>query len=745
MTHSSELEDSLKALHFDARRRQLEFITLEHLALTLIQKNKLIAEMLAECSADSQKIKWHLGKIVQQQEMAQYSHHAPQPSTAYEDTLRRAYQLAQRLCSRREPPVANSIHVIIAILDEPNSIVARHLKKYGVDRLFVLAYLANFNENHKKGRHTSPIDEKDWVAMAAENRLPLAVEREAEVSALVQILCHKFKNNPLLIGKPGVGKTTLVQLLAHRIARQQVPPMLQNGKIIAINIADIIAGTKYRGDLEQRVKKLIEKYYGQKNCLLFFDEIHTLIGTGSTTGSTMDLANILKPYLNDPALRFIGATTTSEYRKHFEKDAAFNRRFCQLTVREPDNNTLQIIVGEATHALQQHYQLDYPDDATTIAIDAAKQYLPFQSFPDKAIDILDSIGAQQVNEQEGEGTVITKQQIIDRARQMAGLRCHPNLQQSHYLAELEFDLCQAVFDQDAAAKQLANSVITNQLGYRLDDKVAGAFLFVGPTGVGKTEMTKQLAGKMALPLLRYDMSEYMERHAVSRLIGAPPGYVGFEQSGKLIEDVHQHPNSVILFDEVEKAHPDVWNILLQIFDYGTLKDNNGNAVEFRHAIVVLTSNCGSVEMARGNSGFGREEQAAIGDEVIKNTFSPEFRNRLDGIIHFQPLSPNTIKKIVGGQLATIRDNLKKQQNLHISFSPAFRQSLVQDGYSIDMGARPLKRLLQQRIFEKLAIATVRQEITSGQTIQFDMVDKKVVLVPKFKKSAAKTRAVATAN
>ncbi len=729
---SKELEDTINALHLDANHRRFELITVEHLLLVLLQENRTAIKMLKECQADIEHLKIKLSEVVEKQTATRHTNQPVRTSIEYRDVLQRAKKQFRRLGEHKSNLSINGIHIIIAILDDPRSAASHYLKKYGVDRLYTLAYLASLSEESINEEKPKEKDGKDLVAQARAKTLPLPINRQDDIAELINILCRKYKNNPLLVGEPGVGKTTLVEALAHRIANDDVPAMLQNTRIISISIADIIAGTKYRGDLEQRIKKIIEKYSVQKNNILFIDEIHTLIGTGSAAGGTLDIANIIKPFLDNPALRYIGATTSTEYRRYFEKDGALNRRFCKITVGEPDAKTLQAIVENTVHQLQLHYQINYPTDAVTTTIDAAKRYLPAYTFPDKAIDILDHVGSNHINNNHSQP--IDKQLIISTARSIAGLTSHAQLDDYNNLADMENHLCNVVFDQKEAAKKLARAVVFNQIGYSYNDKVVGGFLFVGPTGVGKTEMAKQLAEKLSFPLLRYDMSEYMERHSISRLIGAPPGYVGYEQSGKLIENVSNNPNSVILFDEIEKAHPDILNILLQILDYGTMADNNGRLVNFRHTIIILTSNSGSVEMARGSSGFDRNDTIAIGDEVIHRNFSPEFRNRLDAIIHFQPLSPATIQKIIEQQLTIAKASIKQHQSINTTYSQRFKDALVRDGNSNDMGARPVKRLIRERIFETIAIATVQNKIHKGDTVLLDIIDNEVVVVTKSKSS-----------
>lgn len=731
-----ELENTINALHIDANRLHLEWVTVEHLTLILLQENKTVNKMLQECHADIDRLKRQFSEIVQQQKVNFTSGHKPQLSFEYQRVMQHANRQSKRLYGNKDTALINGIHVVIAILDEPGSLAAHYLKKYGVDRLFALSYLATLGDLSDKTKDSKK-DERDWVALAQAKILPVPINRESDVSEIINILCRKFKNNVLLVGDTGVGKTTLIKSLAHRIADNLVPTILQNAKIISISVSDIVAGTKYRGDLEQRIKKIVEKYKGQKNTILFIDEIHTLIGSGTTTGGTLDMASIIKPHLTDTSIRYIGATTTTEYRRYFEKDSALNRRFCKMTVREPDAQVLQMIVDNAVEQLSQHYQLEYPPDATTLAIDAAKRYLISRTFPDKAIDILDYAGSHHILFKNNT-TLIDKKLIIAKAKLIAGLNADITLDEYDNLAELENYLCNVVFDQNEAAKKLSRAVILNQIGYHYDEKVVGGFLFVGPTGVGKTEMAKQLAYKLSFPLLRYDMSEYMERHAVSRLIGAPPGYVGFEQSGQLIEDVHNNPSAVILFDEIEKAHPDILNILLQIFDYGVLTDNNGRLINFRNTIIIITSNSGSVEMARGSSGFDRNDKAALGDEIIRRTFAPEFRNRLDGIIHFNSISQSTLEKIIEQQLNLAKQKIKAHQNINIRFSQRLKESLMVDANFADMGARPLKRLIRERIFETIATATVYNKISRGQSITLDIVqDELVLIVQKNKKTVAK--------
>lgn len=743
-----ELEDNLNFARVDARRRGLEMVTVEHLTYVLICENTAAREMLVDFRADIEGLKQRLvDYLAARVPGMRMPGERPKTSAGVHRVLQRARAQAEKAGQD-----ADGVHVLSAVFAEPESYAAYFMQKYGVERLSIVNWLtmhggggADFMagvappqgaEAAAKRRKPAKDGGADLVARAREGELEDIFGRDAEVSALVRILSHKYKNNPLLVGEAGVGKTSIVHALAHRIADGDVPPPLAETRLQPLSMTDLVADTKYRGDFEQRIRQLMERCKAHGKTILFIDEIHTIVGAGAVSGTVLDAANALKPLLGGE-VRLIGATTFAEYRRHIDRDGALARRFQKIEVREPEAAALRAILDGVIPRLSAHHNVRYAADAADAAAALSSRYLPNRFLPDKAIDLLDAAGAARWHDAEnsadadggGAGFVLGEAELRAAALRAAGL---PPAAASPRLMELGGQLRAAVLDQPAAADALSRAVLRAQMGFLDGERAAAAFLFAGPTGVGKTEMAKQLAVQMGLPLLRYDMSEYMERHAVSRLIGAPPGYVGFEQGGKLAEDVFRHPNAVVLFDEAEKAHPDVLNILLQILDYGVLTDNGGRRADFSNAMVILTSNIGSAETARATSGFAREDGAgnaettARREEALNRFFSPEFRNRLDAIIHFRPLSAETFGRIADMRLAALLSRLSEKSGAQISVSAALRAALRRDGVSAEFGARQLERLLRERITEPLALAAAEGRLSAGGRCRLELDDGVVV-------------------
>ncbi|MCH9758208.1 MAG: ATP-dependent Clp protease ATP-binding subunit [Proteobacteria bacterium] len=710
-----ELEKNINTVRTDARRRGLEHLTIEHLALVLLNENTAVQEMLLDSSADTHGLKNKLKQFITSKVPPAKSYgDEPQPTAGFKRTLQRA------VSDNQSSQSINGLHILVAIFSEPECYASYYMQKYGIERLALLARLAQQNEqtatdNSKK----SNAADTDLVAQANSGQLEKPSGRLEEINMLMRVLSCKYKNNALLVGDPGVGKTAIVHAFAHHVAAGEVPANMRGMRVVPVNIAELVAGTKYRGDFEQRVQQLVEKCRAHGNTVIFIDEIHTIIGAGAVSGGVLDGANILKPMLEEKNVRYIGATTQAEYRRFFEKDRALTRRFTKINIEEPDEETLQTILQDTVKRLKQHHGVDYANNTINSAIESSRRYISNRCLPDKAIALLDEAGARrQIQMSDArDNTPISKEEIEQLARKTSGL---PPLYQEEkaQLATLEEKLTTAVLEQEEAAKRLARAVLCSQLDYQEAQTVIGAFLFYGPTGVGKTEMARQLAQHLKIPLLRYDMSEYMERHAVSRLIGAPPGYVGYEQSGKLVEDVSQHPNSVILFDEIEKAHPDVLNILLQILDYGTLTDNNGRNTNFNGTLIILTSNLGSSEMERSIAGFEREANYHS-DDAVRHFFTPEMRNRIDALIRFQPLSAETIAHITDLQLDHALRQIASNKKIRVKLSNKLRTQLKKESYSPDMGARPLKRLIKQKVLEPLALAEANGIIYNGGSYCLD--------------------------
>jgi ATP-dependent Clp protease ATP-binding subunit ClpA len=567
------------------------------------------------------------------------------------------------------------------------------------------AYCINLNEKAKKGK----ID-------------PL-IGRKKEVDRTVQILCRRSKNNPLYVGDPGVGKTAIAEGLAKRIVDKEVPEVLYDSVIFSLDMGTLLAGTRYRGDFEERVKAVLKEIESIDGAVLFIDEIHTIIGAGATSGGAMDASNLLKPALSGGELRCIGSTTYKEYRNYFEKDRALVRRFQKIDVDEPSiEEAIKILQGLKTR-YQDHHKVEYTDDALVAAVELSAKYMGDRKLPDKAIDIIDEVGAaQMLVPLEERKTIIDKPDIEGVIAAIARIPSQTITQDDKAsLKNMERDLKTLVFDQDKAIDVLSDAIKMSRAGLRDDEKPIGCYLFAGPTGVGKTEVARQLSKTMGIDLIRFDMSEYMERHSVSRLIGTPPGYVGFEQGGLLTDKVDQNPHCVLLLDEIEKAHPDLFNILLQVMDYGKLTDNNGKTIDFRNVILIMTTNAGAMEMSKNPIGFGRTLEIDEDLEAIKTTFTPEFRNRLDAVVPFQALTEKTVERVVDKFVIQLETQLS-DKNVAITLSDKARKFLAKKGYDPLMGARPLGRVIQERIKKVLAEEILFGELSEGGGVSIDLKD-----------------------
>ena len=587
-------------------------------------------------------------------------------------------------------------------------------------------------ENHevKSGEaldtYCSNLNEK-----AAKGKIDPLIGRDAEVQRAIQILCRRSKNNPLFVGDPGVGKTAIAEGLALRIVKKEVPEVLQDSVIYSLDMGTILAGTRYRGDFEERIKAVLQELEDIDGSILFIDEIHTIIGAGATSGGAMDASNLLKPALSSGALRCMGSTTYKEYRNHFEKDRALVRRFQKIDVYEPTiDDAIAILMGLKPH-FEKHHKVKYTKEAIEAAVRLSDKYIGDRKLPDKAIDIIDECGAaQMLVKPEERKTEITKADIEGVVAAIARIPAATmNQDAKESLANLERDLKTMVYDQDKAIEVLCDSIKMARAGLRDAEKPIGSYLFSGPTGVGKTEVAKQLAKTMGIELIRFDMSEYMERHSVSRLIGTPPGYVGFEQGGLMTDKIDQHPHSVLLMDEIEKAHPDLFNILLQVMDYGKLTDNNGKTIDFRNVILIMTTNAGASEIAKTPVGFNRtigdDGDSYADNEAITKTFAPEFRNRLDAIVPFQNLKPETVEKVVDKFVIQLEGQLS-DKNVVIDLTDRARKHLAAEGYDPAMGARPLGRVIQEQVKRPLAEEILFGKLSEGGTVIVDYKDGKLV-------------------
>ena len=740
---AQELEVSLHMAFMEARQKRHEFITVEHLLLALLD-NPSASEVLKACATEIDDLRKLLSEFVSEHTPILASDESDtQPTLGFQRVIQRAILHVQS-SGKKEVTGAN---VLVAIFGEKDSHAVYFLHQKGVTRLDVVNFISHGISKVPqaapgKGDGETEAEQEQSPGGALENytlnlnALALAgkidplIGRERELERVVQTLCRRRKNNPLLVGEAGVGKTAIAEGLARRIVEGDVPEILAKCQVYALDMGALLAGTKYRGDFEQRLKAVLKQLLDNPNAILFIDEIHTLIGAGAASGGTLDASNLLKPALSTGQLKCIGATTYQEFRGIFEKDHALSRRFQKIDVTEPSiAETISILRGLKTR-FEEHHGIKYASSALTSAAELAARYINDRHLPDKAIDVIDEAGAaQRILPKSRQKKIITKHEIEEIVAKIA--RVPPQSVSSDdrsQLKNLDRNLKAVVFGQDKAIDALSAAIKMSRSGLGNPQKPTGCFLFSGPTGVGKTEVARQLAYIMGVELIRFDMSEYMERHAVSRLIGAPPGYVGFDQGGLLTEAITKHPYSVLLLDEIEKAHPDVFNILLQVMDHGTLTDNNGRKADFRNVMVIMTTNAGAAELSKTSIGFTLSKQA--GDEMaeIKRMFSPEFRNRLDAIISFAALDREIIMRVVDKFLMQLEEQLQEKK-VEVSFSSALKDYLAQKGFDPLMGARPMSRLIQDTIRTALADELLFGRLASGGKVTVDLdANEKVRLV-----------------
>jgi ATP-dependent Clp protease ATP-binding subunit ClpA len=718
---SKDLEHTLNDAFRGARAKRHEFMTVEHLLLALLDNNDAI-KVLKACGADINSLRGDLVEFVDATTPLipeDESRRDTQPTLGFQRVLQRAVFHVQS-SGKSEVTGAN---VLVAIFSEQESQAVFFLKAQSVARLDVVNYMthgiskvSNDGESAEPGQvgndesrgeegEANPLDSftTNLNLEAIAGHIDPLIGRLDEVERLAQVLARRRKNNPLLVGESGVGKTAIVEGLAKKIVDGDVPDILKNSVVYSLDLGSLLAGTKYRGDFEKRFKGMLAELKKRNNAILFIDEVHTIIGAGAASGGVMDASNLLKPLLSSGKLRCIGSTTFQEYRGIFEKDKALSRRFQKIDVMEPSADDAYKILKGLKSRFEEHHGLRYTDKALRVATDLSDRYISDRFLPDKAIDVIDEAGAyQQLLPASKRKKVIG---VSDIEAVIAKIARIPPKAVSHddreTLQKLEKNLQMVVFGQDQAISNLATSIKLARAGLRSGDKPIGSFLLAGPTGVGKTEVTRQLARLLGLELIRFDMSEYMERHTVSRLIGAPPGYVGFDQGGLMTDAVTQHPHAVVLLDEIEKAHPDVFNLLLQVMDHGTLTDNNGRKADFRHVILVMTTNAGAESISRRTIGFTSQDHSTDGMEAINRMFTPEFRNRLDCIVQFQPLSEDVILTVVDKFLTELQAQLDdKRVTLDVDVDA--RLWLVEKGYDIHMGARPMERVIQEHIKKPLA-------------------------------------------
>jgi ATP-dependent Clp protease ATP-binding subunit ClpA len=761
---AQELEVSLHMAFVEARQQRHEFITVEHLLLALLD-NPSAAEVLRACSANIDDLRKSLSNFIADNtpQVSGTEEVDTQPTLGFQRVIQRAIMHVQSTGNgKKEVTGAN---VLVAIFGEKDSHAVYYLHQQGVTRLDVVNFIAHGIKKSDppeavKGAEPSPAEQEEGGASeknekaspleqftqnlnqaAKDGKIDPLIGREYEVERTIQILCRRRKNNPLLVGEAGVGKTAIAEGLAWRITQGDVPEILSEAIVYSLDMGALLAGTKYRGDFEQRLKGVIKNLQAKPNAILFIDEIHTLIGAGAASGGTLDASNLLKPALSSGQLKCIGATTFTEYRGIFEKDAALSRRFQKVDVVEPTvQETVDILKGLKSR-FEEHHNVKYAVAALQAAAELSAKYINDRHLPDKAIDVIDEAGAaQRILVASKRKKTIGKAEIEDIVAKIARIPpANVSNDDRGKLQTIERDLKSVVFGQDKALEVLASAVKMARSGLGKSDKPIGAFLFSGPTGVGKTEAAKQLAYIMGIDLVRFDMSEYMERHAVSRLIGAPPGYVGFDQGGLLTEAVTKKPHCVLLLDEIEKAHPDIFNVLLQVMDHGTLTDNNGRKADFRNVILIMTTNAGAETMNKATIGFTNPR--AAGDEMgdIKRLFTPEFRNRLDAIVGFKALDENVIMRVVDKFLLQLEGQLAEKK-VDVTFSDALRKHLAKKGFDPLMGARPMQRLIQDTIRKALADELLFGRLIDGGRLSVDIDDKEEVLLditplPKKEKAA----------
>jgi ATP-dependent Clp protease ATP-binding subunit ClpA len=713
---SSELEFCLNEAFQRARDSRHEFMTVEHLLLALLDIPK-VHEILKACDSNIPELRRQLTDFIEEQTplLPDDEDVDVQPTLGFQRVLQRAVFHVQS-SGKKEVTSAN---VLVAIFSEKQSQAVYYLNLQDVTRLDVVNYISHGMPS-VPGDGAQPDDvsvdseteaEESALEKYATNLNQLALDgkidpligREIEIERTVQILCRRRKNNPLYVGEAGVGKTALAEGLARMITEKRVPEVLEDATIYALDMGTLIAGTKYRGDFEKRLKGVIAEIRDDPGAVLFIDEIHTVIGAGAASGGVMDASNLIKPVLANGEIRCIGSTTYSEYRGIFEKDHALARRFQKIDVPEPSvEETVEILHGLKSR-FEEHHGVSYEKGALEAAVELAARHINDRRLPDKAIDVIDEAGANlRLQPADSRGDTVTVEMVEDIVAKMARIPAKSvSASDRDVLRTLERDLKLTIFGQDAAIHALGSAIKMARSGLREEEKPIGAFLFAGPTGVGKTEVTRQLAMCLGVELIRFDMSEYMERHTVSRLIGAPPGYVGFDQGGLLTEAVTKNPHAVVLLDEIEKAHPEVFNLLLQVMDHGTLTDNNGRKSDFRNVILVMTTNAGAHEMSRASIGFTQQDHSADGMEIIRKQFSPEFRNRLDSIIQFSSLDPQSIRRVVDKLVVELESKLDNS-NVTLELDDAAREWIAERGYDPKMGARPMARLIQEKIKRPLA-------------------------------------------
>ncbi len=746
-TFSPNLEHTLHRSVAEANKRQHEFATLEHLLLGLLDDQDAVA-VLRACDVNISQLRAEL-KVYLDKELENITEETnldATPTAGFQRVIQRSILHVQS--SGREE--VNGGNVLVALFSERDSHAVYYLQQHEVSRLDVVNYishgLAKSGEIEDRENNDDPLDHDDVEGgegssktavekycinlneKARDGKIDPLIGRVSEVERTIQILCRRSKNNPLYVGDPGVGKTAIAEGLALRIEKKEVPEVLHGSTIFCLEMGTILAGTRFRGDFEERIKAVIKEIEEMDGSILFIDEIHTIIGAGATGGGAMDASNLLKPALAKGDLRCIGSTTYKEYRSYIEKDRALLRRFQKIDVVEPTSRETKDILKGIKKYFEEHHKVKYSDEVIEAAVDLSIRHINERKLPDKAIDVIDEVGASQMLLSEAKRkkniTVADVENVVSKMARIPPKSVSKD--DKSILKTLPKDLKRVVFGQDKAIEVLSDAIKLSRAGLREDDKPIGCYLFSGPTGVGKTEVAKQLASLLGVEIERFDMSEYMERHTVSRLIGAPPGYVGYDQGGLLTDAIDQTPHCVLLLDEIEKAHQDIYNILLQVMDHGTLTDSNGKKIDFRNVILIMTTNAGAMELSKEAFGFGASDQSGADEEAIKKLFTPEFRNRLDAVVPFSDLPPSVIEQVVEKFVLELEMQLE-DKGVHIKLTAAAKGFIAQKGYDKHFGARPLKRVIQEEIKKPLADELLFGRLVQGGEVNIDYKNKKLVI------------------
>ena len=734
---SKELEQSISSLFDQAQKTDIEYITIEHLLLMILSDFD-VKDFLKSNGINVNSFKSSVEDYIQDTTPRKSDpNKSPQPTLGFQRVLQRAVFHVQS----SGKGVVKPINILVAIFSEKESHSVYLLTKAGISRLDIVSYISHGKTASKKESDSviDGVDEEELITesgeskflinlneQASEGKIDALIGRQEEISRLIQILARRTKNNPLLVGESGVGKTAIIEGLAHLVINKKVPEYLQNYTIYSLDIGALIAGTKYRGDFEKRLKEVIEFLEGQDKSILFIDEIHTIIGAGSASGGSLDVSNLLKPALGKGSLRCIGSTTFQEFRGIFNQNQALSRRFQKIDINEPDIDDSIAILKGIKPLYEQHHNVKYHDESIKSAVELSQKFISDRFLPDKAIDLMDETGALlNVNRKDNKKITVNQ---IDIEKTISKITKIPeksiSKDESKSLKNIERDLKRVIFGQDKAIVSLGNAIKLSRAGLRDDNKTIGSFLFAGPTGVGKTEIARQLASILGIELIRFDMSEYMERHTVSRLIGAPPGYVGFDQGGLLTEAIVKNPHAVLLLDEIEKANPDIFNLLLQVMDSGVLTDNNGRKADFRNVILIMTTNAGADLLEKSSIGFNSQSNESDALNSLNKLFAPEFRNRLDEIIQFNYLPKKVVLSIVDKFLTKLQAQLDERE-IELIYSKKVVNWIADKGYNKHMGARPMERFITDHIKKPLVNDVLFGALNKGGQIKVDLVDGQV--------------------